>query len=146
MKRPIVIISLLCLSLCATFAEAAEPDPQKQQQLLKKIEELEKQIIELNSLKLKKQTLPVKKDQCMKVVGVESYCVCVTEALPAMVDYRQFVQILLTPAAEFGYDKLSVEQKKDIDQAVVVWATCVDYKGPQGKGVVERLMNRDTLF
>lgn len=146
MKRQIIIISLLCLSLCATFAGAAEPDPQKQQQLLKKIEELEKQIIELNSLKLKKQTLPVKKDQCMKVVGVESYCNCVTEALPTMVDYRQFVQILLTPAAEFGYDKMSAEQKKDVDQALVAWATCVDYKGPGGKGAVERLMNRETLF
>lgn len=146
MKRPIFIISLLCLSLCATFVGAEESDSQKQQQLLKKIEELEKQISELNSLKLKKQTLPVKKDQCMKVVGVESYCNCVTEALPAMVDFRQFVQILLTPANEFGYDKLSAEQKKDVDQAIVAWATCVNYKGPEGKGAVERLMNRETLF
>jgi len=35
-KRPIFIISLLCLSLCATFVGAEESDSQKQQQLLKK--------------------------------------------------------------------------------------------------------------
>lgn len=146
MQNSAIIILLLCLSLCIPLAQAAEPTPRQQQQLLDKIQEMEKQIAELKSLKLKKQSLPVKKDQCMKVVGVEPYCACVTEALPAMVDYRQFVQILLTPAAEFGYDKMSVEQKKDVDQTMVAWATCVDYKGPGGKGAVERLMNRETLF
>ncbi|CAH2030988.1 hypothetical protein [Trichlorobacter ammonificans] len=146
MKRLVIAVTLIWCSLGSMIAGATDPDPQKQQQLLKKIEELEQQISELRSLQLKKQTLPVKKEQCMKVVGVESYCTCVSEALPATVDYRQFVQILLTPAAEFGYDKLTVEQKKDVDQALVAWARCVDYKGPQGSGAMDRLMNRETLF
>ena len=113
---------------------------------MEKIKKLEQQISELTALKLKKQTLPAKRDQCMKVVGVEGYCNCVVEKLPASVDYRQFVSVLLTPAKELGYDAMTAEQKRDIDQALIVWAKCVDYKGPKGAGFIDGLMNRETLF
>lgn len=129
-----------------TSVSLAEEDPKKQAELLEKIEKLERQIGELRALKLQKQTLPVKRDQCMKVVGVEGYCSCVVEKLPANVDYKQFVQILLTPAAELGYDKMSVEQKKDVDTALVAWAKCVEYKGPQGEGALDSILKRETLF
>lgn len=145
------ILAALALFTACTFtlaapASANESDAAKQQQMIKKIEELEKQINELRSLKLKKEALSVKQEQCMKVVGIETYCTCVVEKLPTMVDYRQYVQILLTPAKEFGYDKMNDEQKKDIDQALTAWAKCVDYKGPKGKGLLDGLLNRETLF
>ena len=148
MNRIATALALIitCTLALAPNVTAAESDAAKQQEMVKKIEELEKQINELRSLKLKKEALPVKKDQCMKVVGVETYCNCVTESLPAMVDYRQYVQILLTPAKDFGYDKMNDEQKKDVDQALVSWAKCVDYKGPKGQGFIDGLLKRKTLF
>lgn len=146
MKITLLAAILMIASVFSFHAQAAELDPAKQQQMLQKIEELERQINELKSLKMKKETLPVKKDQCMKVVGVETYCNCIVDSLPVMVDYRQFVQILLTPANEFGYDKMTSEQKRDVDKALVVWARCVDYKGPKGQGIIDGLMKRETLF
>jgi hypothetical protein len=127
-------------------ARAAGTDPKKQAELMEKIQKLEQQIAELTALKLKKQTIPAKREQCMKVVGVEAYCTCVVEKLPASVDYRQFVSVLLTPSKELGYDAMSVEQKKDIDLALIAWAKCVDYKGPKGTDFIDGIMKRDTLF
>ena len=140
-----VAIAVMSLLVGASTGRA-EGDPKKQAELLQKIEQLQKQIADLKALKQQKQALPVKRDQCMKAVGVESYCNCVVEKLPAMIDYKQFVHILLTPSLELGYDKMAVEQKKDVDAALVVWAKCVDYKGPKGAGMFDNIMNRDTLF
>jgi hypothetical protein len=139
----ILIVSVMVWNIPAG---ATELDPQKQAELVEKIQKLEQQIAELNALKQKKQTQPAKRDQCMKVVGIESYCTCVVEKLPASVDYRQFVHILLTPAKELGYDTSSADQKKNIDQALVAWAKCVDYKGTEGTGFIDGLLNRNTLF
>jgi hypothetical protein len=141
-----VCVLVLSALVWNTPVRAAEPDPKKQAELMEKIQKLEQQIAELTALKLKKQTLPAKREQCMKVVGVEAYCTCVVEKLPASVDYRQFVSVLLTPAKELGYDSMSVEQKKDIDLALVAWAKCVDYKGPKGTDFIDSIMKRDTLF
>lgn len=142
---------LLCLLVVGILLwhaplRAAEMDPKKQAELMEKIKVLEQQIAELTALKQKKQTLPAKREQCMKAVGVESYCTCVVEKLPASIDYRQFINILLTPAKELGYDSMAAEQKKDIDRTLIAWAKCVDYKGPKGVGFIDGLMNRETLF
>lgn len=142
----IVVMALASLVLGLSAAGLAAEDPGKQAELLEKIEKLERQIGELRALKLQKQALPVKRDQCMKVVGVEGYCTCVVEKLPANVDYKQFVHILLTPADELGYDKMGAEQKKDVDDALVAWAKCVEYKGPKGEGVLDSILKRETLF
>jgi hypothetical protein len=142
----IVVMALASLVLGLSATGLAAEDPGKQAELLEKIEKLERQIGELRALKLQKQALPVKRDQCMKVVGVEGYCTCVVEKLPANVDYKQFVHILLTPADELGYDKMGTEQKKDVDDALVAWAKCVEYKGPKGEGVLDSILKRETLF
>jgi len=142
----IVMMTLTLVIFGFSSVCLAEEDPKKQSELLEKIEKLERQIGELRALKLQKQALPVKRDQCMKVVGLDGYCTCVVEKLPANVDYRQFVQILLTPAAELGYDKMSSEQKKDVDDALVAWAKCVDYQAPKAEGVLDKILQRDTLF
>ncbi len=147
MKKMVLCLLLVsCVILNGTARAADEMDPKKQAELMEKIKKLEQQITELTALKLKKQSIPAKREQCMKVVGVETYCTCVVEKLPASVDYRQFVQVLLTPSKELGYDAMSTEQKKDLDLALVAWAKCVDYKGPKGAGFVDGLMNRETLF
>jgi len=41
---------------------------------------------------------------------------------------------------------MAAEQKKDVDDALVAWAKCVDYKGPKGSGLMDNIMNRETLF
>lgn len=146
MRKMLVGLLVLGAMLSNIPVQAEEMDPKKQAELMEKINKLEQQIADLTAMKLKKQSLPVKRDQCMKVVGVETYCNCVVEKLPAAVDYRQFVQVLLTPSKELGYDAMSAEQKKDIDLALVGWAKCVDYKGPKGTGFIDGLMSRDTLF
>lgn len=146
MKRLLVATLLSCSVLWLEPAHADEIDAAKQAELLEKIKQLEQQISELTELKLKKQTLPAKMEQCMKVVGVESYCNCIVEKLPVAVDYKQFVQIMLSPVTELGYAKMDKEQQQDIDNTLVAWAKCVDYKGPKGTGFIEGLMKRETLF
>lgn len=145
-KMVLCLLLIFCVVWSGSARAADEMDPKKQAELMEKIKKLEQQIAELTALKLKKQSIPAKREQCMKVVGVENYCTCVVEKLPAAVDYRQFVQVLLTPAKELGYDTMSSDQKKDIDLALVAWAKCVDYKGPKGAGFIDGLMNRETLF
>lgn len=146
MRKIMVCVLVLSAMVWNAPVRAAETDPKKQAELLEKIQKLEQQIAELTALKLKKQTIPAKREQCMKVVGVETYCTCVVEKLPASVDYRQFVSVLLTPSKELGYDSMSVEQKKDIDLALIAWAKCVEYKGPKGADFIDGIMKRDTLF
>jgi len=146
MVKRLAIVAFVLVAVAVGSACQAAEDAQKQAELLEKIEKLEKQINELRALKVQKQTLPAKREQCMKVVGAEAYCACVVEKLPANVDYKQFVHILLTPAAELGYDAMAAEQKKDVDDALVAWAKCVDYKGPKGSGLMDAIMNRETLF
>ena len=146
MRKTMVCVLVLSAMVWNAPVRAAETDPKKQAELLEKIQKLEQQIAELTALKLKKQTIPAKREQCMKVVGVETYCTCVVEKLPASVDYRQFVSVLLTPSKELGYDSMSVEQKKDIDLALIAWAKCVEYKGPKGADFIDGIMKRDTLF
>ncbi len=140
-----MLVIMLSLLVAGTVCRADE-DPKKRAELLKQIEKLEQQIAELRALKLQKQSLPVKRDQCMKVVGVEGYCSCVVEKLPANVDFRQFVHILLVPAGELGYEKMKPDQQRDIDAALVAWAKCVQYKGPNKEGFLKDIMKRKTLF
>lgn len=151
MIRTVSALMMILMLLVVTpvfAADEAKPaaSTPKQEEMLKKIQLLEQQINELRELKLKKQSLPVKMDQCMKVVGVEPYCDCVVQKLPVTVDYKQFVQIMLGTSAELGYDKMTPEQKKDVDLTTVAWAKCVTYKGPAKPGIIENIMNRDTLL
>ncbi len=146
MKNKLLLILLLGALLWNNQAIATEKDAANQSVLLEKIKKLEQQIAELTALKMKKQSIPAKRDQCMKVVGIESYCNCVVEKLPVSVDYHQFVSLLLTPSKELGYDAMTAEQRKNIDLALIAWAKCVDYKGPTSEGFIDSLMKRDTLF
>lgn len=146
MKRLLVVTLLASSFFWCKPAYANDIEAVKQTELLEKINQLEQQIRELTELKLKNQTLPAKMEQCMKVVGVESYCNCIVEKLPVAVDYKQFVQIMLSPAAELGYAQMDQGQQQDIDNTLVALAKCVDYKGPKGAGFIEGLMQRDTLF
>ena len=145
----LMLMALLAVTGVTAYAAEEKPaatEPVKQEEMLKKIQELERQIAELRELKLKKQSLPVKLDQCMKAVGVEPYCECVVNKLPSSVDYKQFVLIMLSTGTELGYDKMSADQKKDVELATVAWAKCVSYKGPKKPGILDNIMNRDTLF
>lgn len=147
-----LLIMAFLLSIGTTAFSADPPaetpaDPKKQAELLDKIEQLQKQIEDLKMLKQKKLTQAMKQDQCMRAVGVENYCNCVVEKLPANIDFKQFVHIVLSTSVELGYDTMATDHKKDIDSSLVVWAKCVDYKGPKGKGgFFDNIMNRETLF
>ena len=140
----IVLCSLMLASVSAVRAE--EKDPKKQVELLDKIKLLERQISELTAMKQKQQTKDVKLDQCMKAVGVESLCTCVVDKLPASVDFRQYVNLLLIPAKELGYATMAADQKRDVDQAMVAWARCVNYKGRPQPGFLDGILSGDTMF
>ncbi len=144
----VAVMAICSLSFASlTYAAEAAPDPAKQAELLEKIEQLQKQIEDLKILKQQKLSLGLKRDQCMKAVGVEAYCNCVVEKLSATVDFKQFVHIVLTNSVDLGYDKMTDVEKKDVDSSLVVWAKCVDYKGPKGTGgILDNIMNRETLF
>lgn len=142
----VVVISLMTVTPLVAAEESQQRDPKKQAELLDKIKLLERQISELTALKEKQQTKGAKQEQCMKTVGVESFCSCVVDKLPAGVDFRQYVNLLLIPAKELGYATMAEEQKRDVDQAMVAWAKCVSYKGAPQSGFLDGILSRDTLF
>jgi len=103
-------------------AVAAEQD-----ELLKKIEALEKQLQELKEVQ---KSSGEKKSQCLKVGVGEKVCNCLAEKLPREVGFEQYVHYVVTPKGGLGYDGLPTEQRKHIDDALASRDACVE----KGKG------------
>lgn len=95
----ILIIIFLVIAATACFpALAAEPVSAQQKEMLEKLRQLEEQIREL---KEQKQTfenqVKIKKEECIKAVGLESFCSCLSVELPGDIGFERYVHIAVTP-------------------------------------------------
>src|SRR6266545_2833933 len=96
---------------------------EKQEELLKKIEGLEQQLKELKAM----QRIGAEKEShCMRVFGREKFCRCIGESLPRDASLEQYVHTVVTPKEVLGYDGMSMEQKKMVDQTLAARDKCAE--------------------
>ncbi len=119
MTRRVPILFLGCLLLAAPLY-AGQDDMQE------KIQQLEQQIQELKALKARQDVGKQKTDQCMKAIGEEKFCGCIGTNLPAGVTFEQYVHTLVTTKDELGYDAMTPEQQKSVDDTLKARDRCVD--------------------
>lgn len=117
LQRLILILSCLSLSVLPSIA---------QDDMMEKIRQLEQQIQELKILKAQQSITAVKSDQCMKAFAREKFCDCVSTNLPLNVNFEQYVHTVITPLDTLGYDAMSTEQKKVVDDTIAVREKCVE--------------------
>ncbi len=94
-----------------------------QDELIRKIDALEQQ---LKELKEQQKAGVEKESHCMKVFGKEKFCKCLAENLPRDVGLEQYVHVVVTPKEGLGYDGMTPEQKKGVDQTLAVRDRCVE--------------------
>lgn len=94
-----------------------------QDELLRKIDTLEQQ---LKELKEQQKAGGEKESHCLKAFGREKFCKCVAESLPREVGFEQYVHAAITPKETLGYDAMTPEQKKVVDQTLATRDKCAE--------------------
>ncbi len=119
--RKWLIVPVVSVFVLGSFglARAAE----NKDELLKKIEALEQQ---LKELKEQQKASGEKQSQCMRAFGGEKFCKCIAENLPREVGLEQYVHTVITPKEKLGYDALTPEQKKSVDQTLAARDKCAE--------------------
>jgi hypothetical protein len=98
-------------------------------ELLKKIEQLERQLKELKQVQ---KSSSEKMEQCMKAIGVEKLCSCLKENLSDELTFEQYVHNVVSTRQELGYDAMAAEQRKKVDNAVAARDACVEKEKEKG--------------
>lgn len=62
--------------------------------------------------------------QCMQVVGMRSFCSCVSEQLPEGLTFEQYVVVLSRSKKDNGYDGLRAAAKRTYDSVPVIRDAC----------------------
>lgn len=94
--------------------------------VLERIKQLEQQIQELKLLKEQQAGSAIKNDECMKAVGREKFCTCISTTLPRQVSFEQYVHTLVTSRDALGYGTLTPEQRSVIDATVAAREACIE--------------------
>jgi hypothetical protein len=119
--RQWLIMVVACAFVLASLDLATAAD--NKDELLKKIDALEQQLKELKELKMASGE---KESHCMKAFGREKFCKCIAENLPREVGLEQYVHAVITPKEGLGYDGLTPEQKKSVDQTLAARDKCAE--------------------
>jgi hypothetical protein len=110
-----------CLFVLATLSPCRGAEDKDE--LLRKIETLERQLKELKEEQL---ATSEKESHCMKAFGREKFCRCVAENLPREVSFEQYVHTVVTSKEGLGYDGLPPERRKSVDQTMAAREKCVE--------------------
>ena len=111
-------LALLCTLGCSVRAQTLEE--QERANLLNKIETLKRGIPE----KVEQMTAD-KKAQCLSAIANPGVCMCLSEQLPAIVNFIQYVAIVSKSKAELNYDALTADQKIAVDTARAARDKCI---------------------
>ena len=122
--RKLLIVMVVCAFECATLGLSMSAD--NNDAILKKIDALEQQ---LKELKGQQQASSEKESHCMRAFGREKFCKCIAENLPREVGIEQYVHTVITPKEGLGYDALTPEQKKSVDQTLAARDKCSEKAG-----------------
>lgn len=126
------MVKRLAIMLCVGIFIAGSVCPvaaANNDELLKKIEQLERQLKELKQIQ---KSSSEKMEQCMKATGVEKLCSCLKERLPEELTFEQYVHNVVSTRQELGYEAMSVEQRKKVDSSVVARDACVEKEKEKG--------------
>ena len=119
MKRPFYSALAVALFCSAPYCSAADD-------VMERIKQLEQQIQELKQLKEQQAVFTVKNDDCMKAIGREKFCSCISTALPRQVSFEQYVHTLILSRDALGYASMSPEQRAVVDATAAARETCVE--------------------
>jgi hypothetical protein len=118
------LFGIAVLGLAFTLAAVAPGrGADGQEELHRKIDALEQQLKELKELQ---QAGGEKKSHCMKAFGREKFCSCMAENLPAAVGLEQYVHTVVTPRDGLGYEGMTPEQRKAVDQTLATRDKCAE--------------------
>ena len=126
LHRIIVTLSaVLILSVASVGgAIAGEND-----ELLKKIEQLERQLQELKQIQMSSGE---KMEQCMAATGVKKLCDCLADKLPTDLTFEQYVHNVVTGKQDLGYDTMPAEKRKNVDLSIAARDACVEKEKEKG--------------
>lgn len=116
-----LIATVACVFISGSLNMAMAADDKDD--LLKKIDALEQQ---LKQLKEQQQASNEKESNCMRVFGQEKFCKCIGENLPREVGLEQYVHTVITSKEVLGYNSLTPEQKKTVDQTLASRDKCTE--------------------
>ncbi|HEY6872304.1 MAG TPA: hypothetical protein VI298_06220 [Geobacteraceae bacterium] len=126
--RQWLMVAAVCAFVVASLGPATAAD--NKDELLRKIDALEQQLTELKAqqkeLKERQKANGEKESQCMKAFGGEKFCKCLAENLPREVGLEQYVHVAVTPKEGIGYDGMTAEQKKSVDQTLATRDMCAE--------------------
>ena len=96
-----------------------------------RIDQMEKLIDKLNGFEASVgQMIAEKKRGCVRAVGNEAFCNCIVDGIPVVMDFPQYVAILVASKDDLHYDTLSPDDKKAIDMARQSRDKCVKSQQP----------------
>ncbi len=95
-------------------------------EVMDRIKQLELQIQELKQLKEQQAVSTVKYDDCMKAIGRDKFCTCISTALPRQVSFEQYIHTMITPREVTSFSSMTPEQRSVSDATVAVRESCIE--------------------
>lgn len=121
--KQIIRYIVVALAVCPLFPVVARAATQ--QELLDKIKLLEIQIQQLKELKAQQNKVQEKEQDCMKAVGTEKFCKCLSQALPDDIGFEQYVHSMVSSPAEPREDFRKDERMESRDAVHAAHDKCV---------------------
>lgn len=130
MKKILFLIVLILIPVQVVVASdiklVPEPTPlekHERQQAFKDVESLANEaLVVLNRISDRE------KNNCIKAIGDSVFCGCITQNLPSIVSFVEYVNIVSQTKEELKYDKLPTEDKKLVDNTRKARDKCVKEK------------------
>lgn len=98
MRTVFTVVLLLFATMMSFPAFAAEPVSVQQKEMMEKLRQLEEQIRELKEQKQASDNqVKIKKEECIKAVGLENFCACLSVELPGEIGFERYIHIVVTP-------------------------------------------------
>jgi hypothetical protein len=114
---------LIYALVAVAFATPAYSQTLEQQE---QMNQLERAISKLDQLKTAVETMgQERRSQCMAAVASEAFCECLGQKLPVVINFVDYVTIVVRTREELKYNTLSAEDKGVVDNTRKVRDQCV---------------------
>ena len=124
MRRLIKLLAiLLILSPITTFAQEKQLPIEAVDQF-QKLEHISNSLDQLQ--KMAESIVREKYYKCMKSFGDDGFCQCLSEKLPIITTFENYISIVTSDKEELGYMNLKDDDKEIVDLTYKTRETCVN--------------------